>query len=91
MKTEHRIFGVPSWTDNNVHSHVTRLTVTGGWAGNKAAMWWTADPHTWVQIPLRPLPITEASVYGDRYKKTNDSSNDMYRIFFGVKYTPSHR
>lgn len=25
------------------------------WAGNKVAMWRTADPHTRVQIPLRPL------------------------------------
>ena len=25
------------------------------WAGNKVAMWRTADPPTWVQIPARPL------------------------------------
>ena len=24
------------------------------WAGNKVAMWRTADPHTGVQIPPRP-------------------------------------
>lgn len=27
------------------------------WAGNKAAMWGTADPHTGVQIPPRPLNL----------------------------------
>ena len=28
------------------------------WAGNKVAMWRTADPHTGVQIPPRPLKFT---------------------------------
>ncbi len=28
---------------------------SSSWAGNKAAMWRTADPYTWVQIPLRPF------------------------------------
>ena len=28
------------------------------WAGNKVAMWRTADPHTGVQIPPRPLGDT---------------------------------
>ena len=27
------------------------------WAGNKVAMWRTADPHTWVQIPPCPLQV----------------------------------
>jgi cardiolipin synthase len=43
------------WTHTNVHGHITQCTSTEGWAGNKVAMWRTADPPTRVQIPPRPL------------------------------------
>ena len=36
-----------------LYNHVT--FGVGSWAGNKVAMWRTADPPTRVQIPPRPL------------------------------------
>ena len=43
-------------TDGAIH-RAHKLSMTHNypsWAGNKVAMWGTADPHTGVQIPPRP-------------------------------------
>jgi hypothetical protein len=42
------------WAHNQLSPHNQHA-----WAGNKAAMWGTADPHTGVQIPPRPFTFSE--------------------------------